>query len=500
MVAPAPPLLEMEGISKGFAGVRALERVDLRCARGEVHAVVGKNGAGKSTLIKILGGVYAPDEGRISLAGTPVELPNPQAAIRQGIAIVHQEGSLVPALSVAENVFLGGWNLSGSEWRVRPAKLRQAAAALLARLTDDIDPHDPVSRLSVAQQQLVEIAKALARKPRILILDEPTSALSNRDADKLLTIVATLARDGVGLIYISHRLAEVERIAQQITVLRDGRTVATANPKELDRAHVVRLMLGEELTEVSGRPPRRARGSVALSVRNLTRRGAFEDVSFDVHAGEILGLAGLVGAGRTELVRAIFGRDRVDGGEIVVGGARVRRPTPSKMARLGVGLTPEDRKAQGFVPTLNIAQNLVLTVFDQLAPHGWLRRKDEFSLAKGVMQDLQVKAPGPQTPVRTLSGGNQQKVVIGKWLARKPRVLLLDEPTRGVDVHAKAQILATLDRLADAGMAIVFISSELEEVLAASHRVLTVARGKIVGEADSQQTSLATILLSATGV
>ncbi len=489
----------MQGISKSFPGVRALERVDFEVRRAEIHALIGKNGAGKSTLIRILGGIYHPDRGRILVEGHAVDLSRPQAAISQGIAIVHQELSLVPGMSVAENIFLGRWPLAKQSWKISWDEVYRRANGVLIRLTKEIDPRCRVSELSVAQQQLVEIAKALSREPRVLIMDEPTSSLSNADADRLLTIVRNLAKAGVAIVYISHRLGEVEQIADRITVLRDGRTVGTFEAKNLDRAGVVRLMLGEELSHAQVRPPREAAERVVLSVRRLSRRDILKDISFDLHEGEILGLAGLVGAGRSELVRAIFGRDRIDHGEILVEGRKVQRPTPARMRRIGVGLTPEDRKHQGVILGMSVQGNLVLTVLQRLARAGLIQHRKERSLVDRLITELQIKTADPGVPVRTLSGGNQQKIVIGKWLARSPRVLILDEPTRGVDVYAKAQILTILERLASEGVGIIFISSELEEVIAVSHRILTMSKGRIVGEQVSHQASMEEIMLSASG-
>ncbi len=486
----APPLLTMEGISKTFPGVRALEDANLRVESGEIHALIGKNGAGKSTLIRVLGGVYQPDEGRILIAGQEVKLATPRAAIAQGIALVHQELSLVPKLSVAENIFLGRWRVDGGFWNIQWNNLRREAGDILHRLTSEIDPRSRVGNLSVAQQQCVEIAKALSRGPRILVMDEPTSSLSNQDGDRLLKVVKALASSGVTIIFISHRLAEVEQVADKITVLRDGRTVGTSERGKMDRAGIVRLMLGKELTQTDVRPPQLARDRVVLSVRHLCRRGVLNDVSFELHEGEILGL----------VVRAIFGRDRIDSGEIDIAGINVRRPTPSRMRRLGIGLTPEDRKSQGLVLGSTVRENIVLTVLSRLTRLGLLKSRAEAMLVDRLIKELQIITSSRNAVVRTLSGGNQQKVVIAKWLARKPRVLILDEPTRGVDVHAKAQILTTLDRLATEGVGIIFISSELEEVVAVSHRILTMSRGRIVGEMESHKASMQEIMLSATGI
>ncbi|MBV9391116.1 MAG: sugar ABC transporter ATP-binding protein, partial [Verrucomicrobia bacterium] len=403
------PLLAMQGISKSFPGVRALEHVDFELNPAEIHALIGKNGAGKSTLIRILGGIYRPDRGRILINGQEVELSGPNAAISLGIAIVHQELSLVPGLSVAENIFLGRWRLGMQGWKIPWLRLHRQANEVLTRLTTEIDLRQRVSELSVAQQQIIEIAKALSREPRLLIMDEPTSSLSLIDADRLLAIVTSLPKAGVAIIYISHRLGEVEKIADRITVLRDGRTVNTSIARNVDRSGIVRLMLGEELSRAHARAPAEAARRIVLSVRHLSQQGTLTDISFDLHEGEILGIAGLVGAGRSELVRAIIGRDRIDHGEIFVDGQKVKRPTPSRMRCLGIGLTPEDRKRQGIVLGLSVQGNLVLTVLQRLTRGFLVQHRTEKMLVERIINELQIKVSNPSVPVRTLSGGNQQK-------------------------------------------------------------------------------------------
>ncbi len=499
MMTASQRLLEMAGISKGFPGVQALSEVDFTLDQGEVHALVGKNGAGKSTLIKILGGVFPPDSGRMVIDGQVVDLSSPHAALENGIAIVHQELSLVPHLNVAENIFLGRLGKDGGWW-LRWLELAAKARAVLERLDSTIDPMTTVQGLSVAQQQLVEIAKALARDPRILVLDEPTSALADQDAERLLQILRRLASDGVGIVYISHRLAEVEQVADRVTVLRDGNTVSSVTMAEVDRRRIVELMLGEELSHSEDlHPPSSRHDDIVLAVRGLTRRGVVEDVSFELHKGEILGIAGLVGAGRTELVRLIFGCDQADAGEVSIGGQRIERLSPRRMCRLGVGYLPEDRKSQGLVLDLSIRENMVLTVLHRMSDFGFMNRRRERDVVDEQIADLQVACHSTDMPVATLSGGNQQKIVIGKWLATEPILLILDEPTRGIDVQAKAQIFRILERLADTGVGIIFISSEIEEVMLVSHRILTMAKGRIVSETEGVGADLADILLSATG-
>jgi ribose transport system ATP-binding protein len=487
-------MLEMIGISKSFPGVQALQHVDLTIEPGRVHALIGKNGAGKSTLMKILSGVETADAGELRIDGRPVQFRRPVEAHAAGVAIVHQELSLVPELSVAENIFLGNWPRRAGVL-VGWSELNAAAARVLDRLDPGISPYVTTGTLKVARQQLVEIAKALAREPRYLVLDEPTSALSDADADKLLEIVASLARRGVGLVYISHRLNEIERCADDITVLRNGRSVGRARIADIDRSAIISMMLGEDVTlaSVAIKPER----EVVLSVRGLSRGGVLRDVSFDLHKGEVLGVAGLVGAGRTELMRAIFGVDAIDAGEIQVAGQRVARPAIRTMKKLGVGFLPEDRKHQSLILDLSVSENAVITILRRLSSFGLMSRSREEAAVQAVIRDLHVLVAHPGVAVRTLSGGNQQKVVIGKWLATKPRVLLLDEPTRGIDVQAKAQIFQLLGRLAANGLSIIFVSSEIEEVLLVSHRVLTMARGRIVQETPADAANLADIMLSA---
>lgn len=491
----------MQGISKRYPGVQALDGVDIVLDRGEIHALVGKNGAGKSTLIKVLGGVTVPDAGTVEIDGDPVTLGDPHAAIESGIAIVHQELSLIPHLSVAENVFLGR---SASNGRrsviVDRADIVAATRRVLARLDSAIDPMSIVGQLSVAQQQMVEIAKALARNPKVLVLDEPTSALADGDADRLLDVLRALASAGVGIIYISHRLAEVQQLASRMTVLRDGTTVAEVSMDDVDQNRIVHLMLGEALGRTALRDePSARREAVVLRVENLTRGHVVRDVSFDLHEGEVLGIAGLVGAGRTELARLIFGCDRADSGRISVNGRRIARPDPRRMIRHGLGFLPEDRKHQGLVLGLSVRENLVLTVLDRVSTAGIVSRKRESRTVHGLVADLQIACSSAEVLAGTLSGGNQQKIVVGKWLATHPKVLILDEPTRGIDVQAKAQIFAILNRLANEGVAILFISSELEEVMLVSHRILTMASGRLVAETRREHAELADILLAATG-
>jgi ABC-type sugar transport system ATPase subunit len=485
-------LLRMRAISKTFPGVKALSGVDLDVTASRVHALIGKNGAGKSTLIKILGGVHRPDSGEIEITGEPVHFSSPSDAQAKGVAIVHQELSLVPGLTVAENILLGRWN-GWVDW----SEMNRRARESLAELDADIPAEAVVSQLSIAQRQIVEIAKALAQKPRILVLDEPTSALSEPDAERLLTLIRRLAAQQIGIVYISHRLGEVEAIADEITVLRDGRTVASGPASEFDRVAIVSHMLGAGAD--LKRDPRPAGSEIAMRVENLDYDGAAEPVSFTLHRGEILGIAGLMGAGRTELLRALFGADPVRGGHIVLNGETIRKPNPRRMRAAGMAFLPEDRKGQALVLGLSVADNMALTMLGKLRRGLFIDPARHRDMVDAQFRDLHIAAANPDVPVGTLSGGNQQKVVLGKWLATSPRVLLLDEPTRGVDVGAKAQIFKILEQLAAEGLAIILVSSEIEEVLTMSHRILTMARGRIVSDRPAHQSDMADIMLSATG-
>lgn len=490
------PVLEMRGISKSFPGIRALSDVDLAVNAGEVHAIVGENGAGKSTLMKILAGLYQPDSGDIVLNGEVVRIGGQLDARRRGIGMVYQELNLVPDLSVAENIALGA--MPSRFGLVRRGALLKSATAVLTALGARIDPHTPVEALSVSQQQLVEIAKAYAARPRIIVLDEPTSSLSEHEAQALFRVVRAMRADGIAIIYISHRLREVLDLADQVTVLRDGRQIETRTAEGLTAAEMITLMVGRDLTDVF--PKREVPvGDVVLDVDGLGRDNSFEDVSLTVRAGEIVGLAGLVGAGRTEVARAIFGLDRADRGSVRVRGIEVHARTPRQGVRAGIAYVPEDRKRDGIVPAASIRDNIALPVLGTMSTAGWISRARERDVVSAKVEELGVTPPVIDRRVDTLSGGNQQKVVIAKWLAAKPDVLLLDEPTRGVDVGAKADIHAIIGELAAAGVAILLISSELPEVLAVSDRVYVLHEGRISGEFDRQSADERSIMHAATG-
>lgn len=472
--------LELRGIHKNFGGLRALQGVSFDVQPGEVHALVGENGAGKSTLIKILAGVHQPDTGQIALNGQPVTFPHPHDASMHGIGVIHQELTQYPDLSVLENLFINAQDLRGPLRSIDWKALRRRAAQAFGRLGVQLDLDQPVSELSTAQGQLIEIARALTRDVRYLIMDEPTASLTERDTQQLYRVVERLRADGVGVIYISHRLEEIFVIADRVTVLRDGETVGTSPVTAMTRDRLVTLMVGRELSDLYPELSA-AGGDPLLEVRNLTRHGTFSDISFSVHSGEILGLAGLVGAGRTEVARCIFGIDRADGGSVLLQG----RPVPASpwgAIAAGIGYVSEDRKGEGLVLPLSIASNIGLPILRQLQSRGLLSAKRERQLAASFHKELQIRAPGVTTVVQDLSGGNQQKVSLAKWLATKPRLLILDEPTRGVDVGAKAQVHQLMAELCAQGIGILMISSDLPEVLGMSHRIIVMADGRLQGE------------------
>jgi ribose transport system ATP-binding protein len=492
----------MTGITKEFGGVPVLRDVRLNIRHGEVHALMGENGAGKSTLMKILGGIHTEYGGRIEVDGAHVRFASPRQAASHGIAVIHQEFNLVPELSAAGNIFLG------HEPRrfgclIDQARLKSAAEALLRGLHFRGDPDQPVAKLRVGEQQLVEIAKALALNARILVMDEPTSALSSAEAEVLFAIIAALREQGVSIVYISHRMDEVFALADRITVLRDGCVVATCARGEITRRALISAMVGRDVEDLFARPPSRP-GRRILNVsglwleergRHLGRRRVIDGVSFDLREGEILGIGGLLGAGRTEILETLFGATRgVTGGEVRLDGRLIDRSSPAAAKAAGFAMVSEDRKLLGLVLGARLDANLSLPVMRMVAPAGWIDRGRETRLALETISALGIRATGPTQSVGTLSGGNQQKVVIGKWLAARPRVLLLDEPTRGVDVGAKAEIYRLIADLAGQGLAIVMVSSELPELIALSDRILVMREGRPTALLDRADISAETVM------
>ncbi|TAM62301.1 sugar ABC transporter ATP-binding protein [bacterium] len=470
----------MRGISKSFPGVRALDGVSLAIGAGEVHALVGENGAGKSTLMKILAGAQPADAGEIAIDGKAVQIAGPRDAERHGIAMIYQEFNLVPQLDVAANVMLGREPVRFGGWLDDRAARTQAAGAL-AQLGLELPLAAPVGRLAVAHQQMVEIAKALARKVRVLVMDEPTAALTDREIDHLFEAIRALRERGVAIVYISHRLEELPRIADRITVLRDGRVVGGGTVAELPAHEMIRLMVGREIDQYyPPLPPLDPAAPVVLAVRDLRSGSAVHGVSFEAHAGEILGLAGLVGAGRTEIVRAIAAADVPSGGVISIDGKPLRARGPHDAIATGIALVTEDRKGQGLVLDMSIRENVTLPHLELFSRRaGFIDRAAEAKSTRALVQELRIRTPSIEQRARNLSGGNQQKVVLAKWLTERARLFLFDEPTRGIDVGAKAEIYDLMVELAKAGAAVVMVSSELPEVLGMSHRVAVVRDGTI---------------------
>jgi len=497
------PLLEVRGLSKSFPGVRALDGVSLQAEAGETLAVVGENGAGKSTLMKILAGVIMHDAGEILLNGQALKLNTVRDALGHGIVLIHQELNLAANLSISANLFLGRERLIGGPLGFLNRRAMNAESqALLSRVGLRLPPSTSVGDLPIGQQQLIEIARALGQSARILIMDEPTSSLSHKETETLFGVIAELKRAGVTVLYISHRLAEVHAVADRVTVLRDGRNAGELAREQISHAAIVRLMVGRELKPVHNRQSVSKGGAraVRLEVRDLRYAfGPATPVSFSVRSGEIVGVAGLVGAGRTELAEAIFGLRSITGGQIFLDGAAVRIRSPQSAVRQGLLLAPEDRRLHGLILSDSVEHNLSLPNLDTLSVLRFVSRRREASLAAGLVERLRVKTPRLTQNVGLLSGGNQQKVVLGKWLARKPRVLILDEPTRGVDVGARSEIYALMNQLAGDGVAIVMISSDLEEILSMSDRVLVLHEGRLTGSLERSQLTEEAVMSLATG-
>ena len=476
-------LLRVEGITKTFPGVKALQDVSFSVEEGTIHAIMGENGAGKSTLMQVIAGAHVPTAGRLVFAGQELRLAGTKDAVGRGIAIVFQELMLAPNMTIAENIFLGMEPRAGAIFVDRP-RLREMARAAMGRLGVRLDPDTRLGELTIAQQQLVEIAKALVHEPRLLILDEPTSSLSEADSLALFRVVHDLKANGVTILYISHRMREVFDNCDTVTVLRDGQHMGTMRLRDTTPDGVVRLMVGRDLADVQRVRPDGAARPVVLSVSGLSDRDRYRDVSFELRRGEIVGLAGLIGAGRSEVALGIFGAPPPERGEIVLDGSRVAIGDPRDAMRLGIGLVPEDRKGQGLVLGMGVGDNLSMAAMElgRLSKGGFVNTGDETRLVSSYRDRFRIKTPTMAQLVGLLSGGNQQKVVLAKWLASKPRVLIVDEPTRGVDVGTKAEIYAMLRELAAEGLAVLVISSDLPEILTISDRILVMRAGRLAGE------------------
>jgi ribose transport system ATP-binding protein len=488
----------MRGIRKAFPGVVALDGVDLTLYPGEVHVLLGENGAGKSTLMKILSGAYRRDAGEILIDGRDADIQSPRDALTRGIRIIYQELNLVPRLTVAENIYLGDVPTRGLgviDWR----RLHERTATLLRDLGMDIAPATPLYRLRLAERQMVEIAKALKDlQSTVLVMDEPTSALTSREVDQLFSLIERLTARGVAIVYITHRLDEVRRIGQRVTVMRDGRRVATMPLAETTVPDLVRMMANREIGDHFPKL-RQPRGPELLRIDGVSRAGVLSDIRFALHAGEVLGIGGLLGAGRTELARVIAGADSADSGVIAIHGQAVSLSTPRRAIGHGIGFLPEDRKHDGLVAGLTVERNIALPHEAALSRMGLLPRRAEAALAGPIAAELRVKATATQ-PVRLLSGGNQQKVVLGKWLAGHARVFVFDEPTRGVDVGSKVEIYHLMNRLTSQGAGIIMISSELPELLGMSDRILVMCRGRIQAEFDAVSATQERVLSAALGL
>jgi rhamnose transport system ATP-binding protein len=493
----AGPVISLRGVSKHYGGVYAVRGIDLDLYAGEVHALLGENGAGKSTLVKVLGGIHRPTEGSIVLDGEVVDFHSPAQSQAAGISVVHQEPALFPDLDIAENIYQGRYPRRGPRaisWRDVYAN----ASKHLQELGVELDVRAKIDSLSVAECQIVEIAKALSLNARVLVLDEPTAALSAGEVEDFFRIVNALRARGVAILFVSHRLEEIQSLADRVTVLRDATLAVTAEAATLSREELIRHMVGRRLDDLFPKGEAHI-GEPVLTVRNLTRAGVFNDVSLQVRAGEILGLCGLVGAGRTEIARVLFGIDHADSGTVAVRGETVWVDSPTTAMRHGIAYLPEDRHGQGLVLDWNVASNTTLAVLRSLTTHGLLRRSREKRLAEGYVKDLAVKCQTVAQKVLNLSGGNQQKIVLAKWLATKPAVLILDEPTRGVDIGTKAEVHRLISGLAQRGIAILMISSELPEIIGMSDRVLVLHEGRVSGEFVRVELDQETLMAAATG-
>lgn len=492
-------LIAMEGIDKSFPGVKALDHCHFELRAGEVHALVGENGAGKSTLMKVLSGIYAKDAGRILYKGKEVEIATPRAAQNLGISIIHQELNLMPHLTLAQNIFIGREPRRGLSFLLDEASLNQQTAELFASMHLKLDPQTRVSNLTIAKQQMVEIAKALSFNSEVLIMDEPTAALTEAEIEDLFRFIRDLRARGAGIIYISHRLEELKQISDRVTVMRDGHYIDTVNTNDVTTDQIISMMVGRTIYEATPELPEVPNDEVVLEVKNLNQGKTLQNINFQLKKGEILGFAGLMGAGRTEVARAIFGADSIDSGEISVRGKRVAIHTPQQAVWHGIGYLSEDRKRYGLALGLEVKENVAMAALDKfLGFLGWVNKSQIRSTARHHIDELGIKTPSAEQKVKNLSGGNQQKVVIGKWLTADTDILIFDEPTRGIDVGAKSEIYKLLNDLAQQGKSIIMISSELPEILRMSHRVVVMCEGRITGELPIEEATQEKIMTLAT--
>ncbi len=492
-------VLKAAGIYMAFGGVNVLKSVDFEIYPGEVHGLVGENGAGKSTLAKIIAGVHQPKAGTITLKGQKVEIPNPHAATEFGIALIHQEPLTFPELDIAENIFIGRQPVSGGLKRVNWSGMYQRSGEILQSLGVVLDPHSKVRGLSIADQQMVEMAGALSQDAKILLMDEPTAALTPNEVEDLFAIMRKLRDQGTAIVFISHRLEEIFDISDRITVLRDGELVGVRKPQETNVDEIIRMMVGRPLSALFEKGEDHVVGKPMLEVKNLTRSMKFEDINFEVRAGEIVGVAGLIGSGRTEVARSLFGTLDYDSGTVRLDGKEVKITHPRQALSLGLIYLPEDRQHYGLLMPMSVSQNATLSIIDQIARGGWVRENLERQITQEYVEKLRIALRNVGQPVRELSGGNQQKVVISKCLLTKPKVMILDEPTRGIDIGAKAEVHRLIGELAVQGMAILMISSELPEILAMSDRIIVMREGHITAHFDKSEATAERIMAAATG-
>ncbi|MEK4670939.1 sugar ABC transporter ATP-binding protein [Niallia sp. FSL R7-0271] len=489
--------ITMENIHKAFGTNQVLTGVDFDLLDGEVHALMGENGAGKSTMMNVLTGLHARDNGKITIDGEEIYFKNPKEAEQNGVTFIHQELNIWPDMTVLENLFIGK-ERKNSFGFLKTAEMKALSKKQFDRLAVSIPLDKEAGSCSVGEQQMIEIAKALMTEAKVIIMDEPTAALTEREINKLFDVITSLKKEGVSIVYISHRMEEIFSISDRITVMRDGKTVDTKAIPETNFDEVVKKMVGRELTDrFPNREPQL--GETVLQVKGLTKSGQFEDINFSVRAGEIVGVSGLMGAGRTEIMRAIFGLDGMDGGEIWLEGKKVSIKTPEQAVKLGIGFITEDRKDEGLILDFSIRDNIVLPTLASFAPKGIIQEKNETDFVNMLIKRLTVKTESKDIAVGKLSGGNQQKVVIAKWVGIGPKLLILDEPTRGVDVGAKREIYQLMNELTERGVAIIMVSSELPEILGMSDRILVIHEGKINGELLKQNATQEKIMTLATG-
>ncbi|MCY8913712.1 sugar ABC transporter ATP-binding protein [Bacillus atrophaeus] len=489
--------IDMNDIHKAFGKNQVLSGVSFNLKPGEVHALMGENGAGKSTLMNLLTGLHGLDKGSIRINGKETYFSNPKEAEQNGIAFIHQELNIWPEMTVLENLFIGK-EMTSKLGILNTKKMKALAKKQFEKLSVSLSLDQEAGKCSVGQQQMIEIAKALMTKAEVIIMDEPTAALTEREINKLFEVIASLKKDGVSIVYISHRMEEIFSICDRITIMRDGKTVDTTNILETSFDEVVKKMVGRELTD---RYPQRRPdlGDIVLEVRDAAKKGSFEHVSFHVRSGEIVGVSGLMGAGRTEIMRALFGIDRLDSGEIWLAGKKTNIKNPNDAVKKGLGFITENRKDEGLLLDTSIRENIALPSLTSFSPKGVIDQKREASFVELLINRLTIKTASPETHARNLSGGNQQKVVIAKWIGIGPKVLILDEPTRGVDVGAKREIYTLMNELTDRGVAIIMVSSELPEIIGMSDRIIVVHEGKISGEVASQEATQERIMTLATG-